>query len=122
MIKKWIIYFTLLFPAFIFSQKKDSLKPGTTTSISFIIENKNSLAKTYNLKAETSNNFIIPILKNGEITISPNEIKTYIARVIKISCVFRARSHIHHISFYSFIINNGLNHKSSAVCFCCFAG
>jgi hypothetical protein len=78
MIKKWIIYFTLLFPAFIFSQKKDSLKPGTTTSISFIIENKNSLAKTYNLKAETSNNFIIPILKNGEITISPNEIKTYI--------------------------------------------
>ncbi len=78
MIKKWIIYFTLLFPAFIFSQKKDSLKPGTTTSISFTIENKNSLAKTYNLKAETSNNFIIPILKNGEITISPNEIKTYI--------------------------------------------
>ncbi|WP_411811844.1 hypothetical protein ACLB9Y_00070 [Chryseobacterium scophthalmum] len=78
MIKKWIIYFTLLFPAFIFSQKKDSLKPGTTTSISFTIENKNSVAKTYNLKAETSNNFIIPILKNGEITISPNEIKTYI--------------------------------------------
>ncbi|WP_228448787.1 COG1470 family protein [Chryseobacterium mulctrae] len=54
------------------------MKPGTTTSISFTIENKNSLAKTYNLKAETSNNFIIPILKNGEITISPNEIKTYI--------------------------------------------
>lgn len=78
MIKKWIIYFTLLFPAFIFSQKKDSLKPGTTTSISFTIENKNSLAKTYNLKAETSNNFIIPILKNGEITVSPNESKIYI--------------------------------------------
>lgn len=78
MIKKWIIYFTLLFPAFIFSQKKDSLKPGTTTSISFTIENKNSVAKTYNLKAETSNNFIIPILKNGEITISPNESKIYI--------------------------------------------
>lgn len=78
MIKKWIIYFTLLFPAFIFSQKKDSLKPGTTTSISFTIENKNSVAKTYNLKAGTSNNFIIPILKNGEITISPNESKIYI--------------------------------------------
>lgn len=78
MIKKWIIYFTLLFPAFIFSQKKDSLKPGTITSISFTIENKNSVAKTYNLKAETSNNFIIPILKNGEITVSPNESKIYI--------------------------------------------
>lgn len=78
MIKKWIIYFTLLFPAFIFSQKKDSLKPGTTTSISFTIENKSSVAKTYNLKAETSNNFIIPILKKGEITISPNESKIYI--------------------------------------------
>ncbi|MFC0429075.1 COG1470 family protein [Chryseobacterium scophthalmum] len=78
MIKKWIIYFTLLFPAFIFSQKKDSLKPGTTTSISFTIENKNSVAKAYNLKAETSNNFIIPILKNGEITVSPNESKIYI--------------------------------------------
>lgn len=78
MIKKWIIYFTLLFPAFTFSQKKDSLKPGTTSSISFTIENKNSVAKTYNLKAETSNNFIIPILKNGEITVSPNESKIYI--------------------------------------------
>ncbi len=78
MIKKWIIYFTLLFPAFTFSQKKDSLKPGTTTSISFTIENKNSIAKAYNLKAETSNNFIISILKNGEITVSPNESKIYI--------------------------------------------
>lgn len=78
MIKKWIIYFTLLFPAFIFSQKKDSLKPGTSTSISFTIENKNSVAKTYNLKAEATNNFIIPILKNGEITVAPNESKIYI--------------------------------------------
>jgi len=78
MIKKWIIYFTLFFPAFIFSQKKDSLKPGTSTSISFTIENTGSVVKNYNLKAEASNNFIAPILKNGEITVSPNERKIYI--------------------------------------------
>ncbi|MFL9834828.1 COG1470 family protein [Chryseobacterium terrae] len=78
MIKKWIIYFTLLFPVFIFSQKKDSLKPGTSTSISFTIENKSAVIKNYILKTEASSNLIIPILKSGEISVSPNESKIYI--------------------------------------------
>lgn len=78
MIKKWIIYYILLFPASIFSQKKDSLKPGTSTSVSFTIENKSSVVKNYHLKAETSHNFINPILKNGEISVNPNESKIYI--------------------------------------------
>ncbi|MCX8525847.1 hypothetical protein OF897_18175 [Chryseobacterium formosus] len=78
MTKKWIIYFILLFPVHTFSQKKDSLQPGTSTSISFIVENKTSDTKIYNLKVETSNPQINPILKNGEITILPNESKAYI--------------------------------------------
>lgn len=78
MIKKWIIYYILLFPAFIFSQKKDSIKPGTSTSVSFTIENRSSVTKNYHLKAETSHHQITPILKNGEISIAPNERKIYI--------------------------------------------
>lgn len=78
MIKKWIIYYILLFPASIFSQKKDSLKPGTSTSVSFTIENKSSVVKNYHLKAETSHHLITPILKNGEIYVAPNESKIYI--------------------------------------------
>ncbi|MBO6183851.1 MAG: hypothetical protein J6O88_04040 [Chryseobacterium sp.] len=78
MIKKWIIYYILLFPASIFSQKKDSLKPGTSTSVSFTIENKSSVAKNYHLKAETSHHLITPILKNGEISVAPDESKIYI--------------------------------------------
>jgi len=78
MTKKWIIYFTLLFPAFIFSQEKDSLKPGTSTSVSFTIENTSSVVKNYNLKTETSHHLIIPILKNGEISLPPNQSKIYI--------------------------------------------
>ncbi|MFY1048391.1 hypothetical protein [Chryseobacterium sp. GP-SGM7] len=78
MTKKWIIYFTLFFSVLTFSQKKDSLQPGTFTSISFTVENKTSETKMYDLKVETSNTHIIPILKNGKLTISPHESKTYI--------------------------------------------
>ncbi|OBW41000.1 hypothetical protein AB670_02648 [Chryseobacterium sp. MOF25P] len=78
MIKKWSIYYILLFPAFIFSQKKDSIKPGTSTSISFTIENNSSVAKNYHLKTEASHHLIIPILKNGEVSIAPSERKIYI--------------------------------------------
>ncbi|MCD0479436.1 hypothetical protein LPB90_13320 [Chryseobacterium sp. LC2016-29] len=78
MIKKWSFYYILLFPAFIFSQKKDSIKPGTSTSISFTIENSSSVAKNYHLKAEASHHLITPILKNGEISVAPNERKIYI--------------------------------------------
>ncbi|KFE97646.1 hypothetical protein IX39_17860 [Chryseobacterium formosense] len=78
MIKKQIIYFTLLLPVLFFSQKKDSLKPGTTTSISFTIENRTSEAKNYDITAESSNPSIAPILKTGSISIAPNENKIYI--------------------------------------------
>ncbi|MGD1319358.1 hypothetical protein [Chryseobacterium sp. 2R14A] len=78
MIRKQIIYFTLLIPVLFFSQKKDSLKPGTTTSISFTIENRTSEAKNYDLTAESSNPSIAPILKTGSISIASNENKIYI--------------------------------------------
>ena len=73
MTKTWLIYLTILFPVLIFSQKKDSLKPGTSSSISFTIENKTSENKTFDIAIETSNPSIIPILKNDQIRISPNE-------------------------------------------------
>ncbi|KQT28509.1 hypothetical protein ASG22_20130 [Chryseobacterium sp. Leaf405] len=85
MIRIWYIYIFFLFPVLIFSQqpssqivKKDSLLPGTSTSISFILENPTSENKKYIIQVSTSNQNIIPILSKGEFTISPNEIKTYI--------------------------------------------
>jgi hypothetical protein len=85
MIKIWYIYISLLFPVLFFSQqyreivnKKDSLLPGTSTSISFILENKTSEIKKYSIKVYTSNPNIIPILSNGEFVLSANESKAYI--------------------------------------------
>lgn len=78
MIKTWLLYLTILFPALLFSQKKDSLKPGTPSSISFIIENKTSENKLFDLTIETSSLLIIPILKNDQIKISSDESKIYI--------------------------------------------
>lgn len=86
MIKIWIIYLIILFPVLIFAQKqpydfvnkKDSILPGTTTSISFIIENKTAENKIYNIKVESSNQYITPILTKGELTILANETSTYI--------------------------------------------
>lgn len=78
MIKTWLKYITILFPALLFSQKKDSLKPGTSSSISFTIENKTSQNKTFDIAIETSHQSITPILKNDQIKISPNESKIHI--------------------------------------------
>ncbi|MCE3077289.1 COG1470 family protein [Chryseobacterium gwangjuense] len=87
MIRKWIIYIILLlFPVLIFSQnqsqefvnKKDSLLPGTSTSVSFKIENKSQYNKTYILNVETSASFITPILIKDEITVSPFDTRIYI--------------------------------------------
>lgn len=86
MIRKWIIYIILLFPVFIFSQnqsqefvnKKDSLPPGSTTSVSFKIENKSQYSKTYLLNVETSDPFISPILLKDEITVSALDNRIYI--------------------------------------------
>jgi uncharacterized membrane protein len=86
MIRKWIIYIILSFPVFIFSQnqsqefvnKKDSLPPGSTTSVSFKIENKSQYSKTYLLNVETSDPFISPILLKDEITLSALDNRIYI--------------------------------------------
>lgn len=83
--KIWYIYISLLFPVLFFSQqsreivnKKDSLLPGTSTSISFILENNTSEIKKYSIKVKTSNPNIIPILSNGEFSLSAHESKAYI--------------------------------------------
>lgn len=84
MIKNWILYLILLFPVLIFAQKKDfvnkkdSLLPGTSTSISFTIENTAPESKIYDLKVETSSSHITPILTNGELKILANEKSVYI--------------------------------------------
>lgn len=85
MIRIWYIYIFLLFPVVYFSQqsreivnKKDSLLPGTSTSISFMIENPVSENKKYTIEVITSNPNIIPILSKSEFTISSNESKAYI--------------------------------------------
>ncbi len=56
MIKNCALYLSIFFPVFIFSQKKDfvnkkdDLQPGSTTSISFIIENTDIKTKIYDLQ------------------------------------------------------------------------
>jgi len=86
MISRWITYIILLFPELIFSQnqsqefvnKKDSLLPGTSTSVSFKIENKSQYGKTYILNVETSSSFISPILIKDEIVVSAFDHRIYI--------------------------------------------
>ncbi len=67
-----------LFPIFIFSQKKDSILPGTSSSISFTIENRTAEIKIYESTVESTTPSIIPILKNSQIKIAPHETKIYI--------------------------------------------
>ncbi|MCF2220196.1 hypothetical protein H9Q08_12925 [Chryseobacterium sp. PS-8] len=87
MIKIRALYIFMLFPAFLFSQtknfieKKDSLLPGSITSIPFTVENKFSVRTSYNLTVETSDPNIIPILTKGEIEISPAEKTIYLVPV-----------------------------------------
>lgn len=87
MIKIRVLYIFMLFPAFLFSQtknfieKKDSLLPGTITSIPFTVENKFSVRTSYDLTVETSDPNIIPILTKGEIEISPEEKTIYLVPV-----------------------------------------
>jgi len=86
MIKNWILYCViLLFPVLIFSQqpkefvsKKDSLLPGTATSISFTIENKTSENKIYDIRIETSGQYIQPIITNSEHLIPAGQKTLYI--------------------------------------------
>lgn len=88
MIKNWVIlYLFLFFPALIFAQqqshdfddKKDSLLPGTSTSISFTIENPASDPKTFIAQVETSSLHIIPISSQTEFSIPAKERSVFIA-------------------------------------------
>lgn len=86
MIKNWALYLIILFPVLIFSQKqsnqfvnkKDSLLPGTATSISFTLENTTSKNKTYDIRVETSSPYITPILTKNDCSIEPSEHTVYI--------------------------------------------
>lgn len=86
MIKNWIQYcILLLFPVLIFSQqpkefvsKKDSLLPGTATSISFTIENRSSENKIYDIRVETSGQYIQPIITKSEYLVPAGQNTLYI--------------------------------------------
>ncbi|SDQ86664.1 hypothetical protein SAMN05421664_2898 [Chryseobacterium soldanellicola] len=112
MIKNWALYLTILFPVLFFSQnqpkefvsKKDSLLPGTSTSISFTIENKTSESKIYNISVESSSPHITPILANGELRISANEKKIYI---VPLKIARETSQGIHTITLHGINKNNG---------------
>ncbi|CAA7197574.1 COG1470 family protein [Chryseobacterium potabilaquae] len=82
MIKIWASYFILFFPVILFSQKytikKDSLQPGTSTSISFTLENITSDVKIYDIFITSSSPDIFPILNKNELELAPQEKTAYI--------------------------------------------
>lgn len=86
MIRIWALYISILFPALFYSQKqygasiskKDSLKPGTTTSISFTIENISSENKSYSVEIGTLNRFLTPIISESEISVPANDSRVYL--------------------------------------------
>ncbi|MDR3023894.1 hypothetical protein [Chryseobacterium sp.] len=87
MIRTWTLFIILLlFPIFIFSQqqsnrlssKKDSILPGTSTSIPFTLENNSDENRTYEISVTTSSPDITPILAKGEFQISAHETSAYL--------------------------------------------
>ncbi|AZB09728.1 hypothetical protein EG344_13360 [Chryseobacterium sp. G0162] len=86
MIKTWTLLIFILFPLFTFSQqssnrltsKKDSLMPGTSTSIPFSLENNSLENKVYDISVTTSSPLITPILAKGEFQIQSHEASVYL--------------------------------------------
>lgn len=86
MIKTWTLLIFILFPLFTFSQqssdrlasKKDSLMPGTSTSIPFRLENNSLENKVYDISVTTSSPLITPILAKGEFQIQAHETSVYL--------------------------------------------
>lgn len=86
MIKKTLLYLLILFPALLFSQKqtqefihkKDSLLPGTATSVSFPVENNTSAHKVYNIGIESSTPYITPITTKDNLSIDAGEKSLYL--------------------------------------------
>lgn len=72
----------VMFPMLIFAQKKglsnDSLQPGTSTSVSFVVENTTTEDKIYDIRVETSSSHILPILEKGDLKITSQENNVYI--------------------------------------------
>lgn len=74
MIKCWLLLYLLLLPVLLFSQSEkgnlsDSIynfKPGSTTSVSFRIENNSPSAKVYDLTIKSSTPSIRPIIPTGQ--------------------------------------------------------
>lgn len=66
----------------IFAQKKglsnDSLQPGTSTSVSFVVENTTTEDKIYDIRIETGSSHILPILEKGDLKITSQENNVYI--------------------------------------------
>ncbi|MDE5431002.1 hypothetical protein [Elizabethkingia meningoseptica] len=86
MIKSWILYLIILFPALLFSQKqpqevihkKDSLVPGTVTSVSFPLENNTSEDRIYTISIQVSNPYITPVIAKNEIKIPAGQSSLYL--------------------------------------------
>ncbi|WP_347218423.1 hypothetical protein [Chryseobacterium sp.] len=86
MIKTWTLFIVILFPLFAFSQqslnrlasKKDSLIPGTSTSVPFSLENNSSENKVYDISVITSSPLMTPILEKGEFRLPPQETSVYL--------------------------------------------
>lgn len=90
MIRTWTLFIIiLLFPVITFSQnqserlisKKDSLKPGMSTSIPFTLENSSAENKIYDISATTSSPHITPILAKGEFQINAHQTSVYLVPV-----------------------------------------
>ncbi|UHO38644.1 hypothetical protein H5J24_00050 [Chryseobacterium capnotolerans] len=86
MIKTWTLFIVILFPLFTFSQqsinrlasKKDSLIPGTSTSVPFSLENNSSENKVYDISVITSSPLITPILEKGDFQLPSQETSVYL--------------------------------------------
>jgi len=75
----------LLFPVFLFAQstslvpsKTDSLRPGSSSTISIRVENTDPLAKEYAIAVKTSTPSITPVLQQGELNIPAHETSYYL--------------------------------------------
>lgn len=92
MFRNWLIFCLLLFPIFFlhaqvkneYAFKGEILQPGTSTSISFKIENATDQEKIYDLSVDTNQKGIVPLLASKSLSLSPKGSTIFIVP-IKIS-------------------------------------
>ena len=83
------ILFLLLLPVFLLAQeplenignKKDSLLPGTSTTVPVRIENKSAEKRLYKIKVNTSHSDIKPIIDHGNMEIPSGETNFFIVPI-----------------------------------------